>query len=282
MGALGHWHRSVSIWDDAGSIAKQIDEMAPDVIWTHVIAWPPIGATPAADLLEIVGRHRRRGACVYLHDGDPRERKVDGGLDIAAAFSVALVNRAVPAQWPLPSLRWPYAAMPQTEIAPAREEWACDLLFCGHMRREGEGYKDRTDLVWLLSTRLGRGLRIVSPGRGDVNNRLQVADVAPSVGAVLGYGRPDVKGWVDTRVFQWPGAGGVLLHTDGGHGILVEDQHFLRFDPKNGVDSVLAALARVPAEGPGIRARAFGHIQSGHTWRHRVEEALAFWYEGRA
>jgi hypothetical protein len=275
MGQLGHWHRPVSIFDDIGSIEKQVAEMAPDVIWTHTVAWPPPGAPDVDVMLGMLGRWKRRGTCVFLHDGDPRARKIDGGVDIEAAFSVALVNRKVdPAHWPIPSIRWPYAAMAQAAIGPRSAEWACDLFFAGHLRRDAEGYGDRTKLVYALAARLGRRMRVVSPGGGDVNNRMQVADVAPSAGAVLGYGRPDVAGWIDTRIFQYAGAGGVLIHDDAG-GVLEPGAHFLQFDPRNAEESVIACLARAVVEGPAIRERAFAHVQAHHTWRHRVIEALA-------
>lgn len=281
MASLGHWHRPVSIWDELAEIEKQLAEMQPDVIWTHSVAWPPVGAREAKDLLPILGRWKRRGACVFLHDGDPRARTLDGSLDVEASFTLALVNRAIdPNPWPIPSLRWPYAAMVQREIGAPVEEWRCDLLFAGHLRRDAEGYGDRTKLVYALARWLGPKMRVISPGGGDVNNRMLVADVAPSAGAVLGYGRPGVPGWIDTRVFQWPGAGGLLIHDDAGD-VLAPDEHFLRFDPKDAVESVLRCLARAPSEGPAIRARAFAHVQRSHTWVQRVEQALGAFYEGK-
>jgi hypothetical protein len=281
MGQLGHWHRSVSIFEELGEIERQIAEMAPDVIWTHMALWPPAGAPPVADLLQILGRWKRRGTAVFLHDGDPRARTVDADLDVEAAFTLALVNRALPAHWPIPAIHWPYAAFAQAEIGEPLDEWRCDLLFAGHLRRAEEGYGDRTRLVHALRARLGRRMRIVSPGGGDTNNRMLFADVAPSAGAVLGYGRPDVPGWIDTRVFQVGGAGGVLIHDDAG-GILEPGVHFVPFDPRRGVDAVLAAMECAREEGPRIRAAAFAHIQAHHTWRHRVEAALAVHFGGAA
>lgn len=279
MGALGHWHRLVSLFDEAGDIDRQLREMQPDVIWTHCAAWPPPGATPVLDVLRLLAMWKRRGSCVFLHDGDPEQKKVDPDADMGATFSIALVNRAIdPNPWPMPSVHWPYAAFAQKEIAPPVDEWRCDLLFAGHLRRAEEGYGDRTKLVFDLHERLGPAMRIVSPGGGDINNRMLVADVAPSATAVLGFGRPDVPGWIDTRVYQWPGAGGLLIHDDGG-GVLEAGAHYLRFDRNEGVESVLRCIeqAKQP-EASAIRERAFQFIQANHTWRHRVEVALAAFY----
>lgn len=276
MGLLGHWHRSVSIFDDAASVAKQIAEMAPDVIWTHMALWPPDGALRAEVIAEIVARWHRKGKAVYLHDGDPREREVT--VDVGSAFGIALINRSVEdgGYWGgITSLRWPYAAMVQKEIAPPRSEWVCDLLFAGHLRRDPL-YGPRTELVFDLQRRLGPKMRIVVAG-DDGNNRMLVADVAPSAGAVLGLARPEVPGWIDTRVFQYPGAGGVLIHDDAGE-FLAPGEHYVRFDRAGGADAVLPALARARVEGPAIRERAFLHVQAHHTWLNRVETALAAFY----
>lgn len=120
-------------------------------------------------------------------------------------------------------------------------------------------------------------MQIICPGGGDVNNRMLVADVAPSATAILGFARPEVAGWADTRVFQYPGAGGVLVHDDADE-FLEPDVHYLKFDRARGVDSVIECVERAKAEGPAIRERAFAHVQKHHTWVNRVEDALAAFY----
>lgn len=276
MGLLGHWHRQVSVFEDADGVERQVAEMAPDVVWTHTTLWPPPGALDVGTLAEILARWKRRGAAVYLHDGDPRPaREVD--VDVASVYSVALVNRSLErgVGWTIPAICWPYAAMVQREAGESRTEWAYDLVFAGHLRSD-DLYGPRTALVHALQQRLGARMRVVSPGGGDSNNRMLVADVAPSAGAVLGFGRPEVPGWVDTRVFQYPGAGGVLVHDDAGD-FLTPDQHYLQV-ARGDVDAVLAAVERARSEGPAIRQRAFRHVQENHTWLNRVEVALAAFY----
>lgn len=285
---LGHTVRQVSIWEEAGSIEKQIQEAKPDVIWTHCTLWPPKGALQlhadetsdraAVILSEILGRWKRRGTAVFLHDGDPKgARRIDSNL-VSGAYSIALCNRCVlnGDGWAeIPSIQWPYAAMVQKEIGEPLSEWACDLLFSGHIRT-GDVYGPRTELVFTLQQRLGARMRIVSPGGGDTNNRLLAPETAPSAGAVLGFGRPEIRGWIDTRVFQYPGAGGVLIHDDAGD-FLEPDVHYLRVERGN-VDAILAAVERAKAEGPAMRERAFRHVQANHTWIHRVESALAAFF----
>lgn len=273
MGILGHWHRHVSIFDPLIDVVRQVAEMQPDIIWTHMALWPPPGGLSADQIAEVIAPWKHKGTAVFLHDGDPRVRTTT--IDVPGIFSVALVNRTEGDYWRVPSVRWPYAAMVQKEIAPARPEWACDLFFAGILRDDGL-YGPRTELISALQEKLGERMRVSCPSVGETNNRMLVADIAPSAGAVLGFGRPEVKGWIDTRVFQYTGAGGILIHDDAGE-FLEPGKHYLQFDRANAVDSVLRAVEESERSG-GMRERAFQYIQANHTWVHRVEQALVAFY----
>lgn len=283
MHFTGNWHRTVSLFDPYEDVVKQVAEMQPDVIWTHMALWPPPNALTVDQITNILGYWKRRGVCVYLHDGDPRQR--DTGVDINSFFSVALVNRNIDTDhYRITSLKWPYAAMAQHQIGTPRTEWQRDLVFAGIVRRDKELYGKRTELVLTLQEKLGPRMIITSPGGGDVNNRMLVADVAPSAGAVLGFGRPEVPGWIDTRVFQYPGAGGVLVHDDASE-YLEPDRHYLKFKRSESleetVESVLKCLEKAKEHGSDIRVRAFEHVQTHHTWVQRVQVALEAFYGRR-
>lgn len=276
MGHLGHWHREVSVLDDTDRIVRQLEEMRPDVIWTHTVPWVPRGApAPGWLLLDLLAAWRARGARAVLHDGDPRAA-ARFPQDLSAAFDVALCNHSLPRSltWKIPAVRWPYAAMAQREIGAPVEALRCKMLFAGIVRKDDALYTPRTDVLGILRERLADGITIRT---GTVNDRMQAADVAPSAEVVLGFGRPEVPGWVDTRVFQYPGAGGVLLHDDAAE-FLEPGVHFVPFT--RGPDALATAKAimeawwaAAPSAGE-IRARAFAHVQAHHTWRHRVTAAI--------
>ncbi|MEK7705633.1 MAG: glycosyltransferase [Myxococcota bacterium] len=252
------------------------------MIWTHMALWPPSGALSAAEIADILGRWKRRGTAVFLHDGDPKpDRAVS--VDVGSTFSIALVNRAVvdDTAWGIAALRWPYAAMVQKEIAEPTTEWTCDLLFAGFLRIDESHYGERTSLVFRLHQLLGPRMRIVNAHAGDVNNRMVVADVAASARAILGCARPEVPGWIDTRVFQYPGAGGLLIH-DGAGEFLEPNVHYLRYDRDNPVESIISLVERAATAGVVIRENAFAHVQRHHTWIQRVEVALRAFFGGGA
>jgi hypothetical protein len=278
MGQLGHWHREVSVLDDLGRVARQFDEMRPDVIWTHTVPWVPReSSAPGWAFLDLLAEWRKRGARVVLHDGDPRHA-TRHPHSIATSFDVALCNHRLPrAEWKIPTVRWPYAAMAQRELGAPAEALRCGLLFAGIVRKDDGLYSPRTELLGILREKLGGRFTVRT---GGVNDRMQVADVAASAQAVLGFGRPEVPGWADTRIFQYSGAGGVLMHDDAAE-FLEPGVHFLQYargaDAEATARNIVGIFAEAAAERglPEMRQRAFEHVQAHHTWRHRVEQALA-------
>jgi len=275
MAMLGHWHREISVLADFDRVSRQLEEHRPDIIWTHTVPWVPREApAPGWGYLDLLSEWRKRGSRVLLHDGDPRAA-TRHPRDLSAAFDFALCNHAQNRiDWKIPTVRWPYAAMVQREIGEPVNALRCGLLFAGIVRKDDDLYSPRTDVLGLLRERLGDRLAVRS---GVVNDRMQAADVASSAQAVLGFGRPEIKGWVDTRVFQYPGAGGVLLHDDAAE-FLVPGVHFVEFKRGSTAEEtaagVVEAFGRVGHEEIEMRARAFAHVQAHHTWRHRVESVL--------
>ena len=210
---LGAWHRDVDLRSgDAALIDRQVREAAPDLIWTHMLLWPPPGALPLYEIVGLAERWRQGGAIVLLHDGDPRPAP-RFPYDVSACVDLALLNHAFDRSvWGVPTLHWPYAAMTQDRLADPHLDYRADLMFGGLLRsNDGDLYDERTACLHRLVARCG--LRAF-PAPGEANTRLRTPEVAASCIAVLGFGRPEVPGWIDTRVLQYPGAGAILLHDD--------------------------------------------------------------------
>lgn len=276
MGQLGHWHREASVLDDLDRVARQFEEMRPDVIWTHTVPWVPReSSAPGWAFLDLLAEWRKRGARALLHDGDPRQA-TRHPHSLAASVDIALCNHSLArAEWKIRAVRWPYAAMAQRERGEPVDALRCGLLFAGIVRKDDGLYSPRTDLLGVLREKLGDRLTVRT---GGVNDRMQAADVAESATAVLGFGRPDVPGWVDTRVFQYAGAGGVLLHDDAAE-FLEPGVHFLMYprgrDAEDTSRNVVGTYELAAQGVPELRQRAFEYVQANHTWRHRVERALS-------
>lgn len=280
MTRAGHWHTAVNIRWDSGVIAKRLEEVRPDVLWGHMLLWPP-GPTEMerqskrAELLNMVADARDDyGTKVLIHDGDART-DTRCPYDVSPAVDLALCNHTADrSAWKVPQLHWPYFAFDQTAIADPDPAWACDLLFAGRLDT-GPLYQPRTELVLRLKERLGARMRVL-PNELIRHTLYSTAVLAASAKAVLGYGRPGRNGWLDVRVFQYPGAGGYLLHDDVGD-YLQDGIHYRKY-PSGNVDAIVDIVNGLDSDMVGVtaltRAVAFQYVQEHHSATARVRQAL--------
>jgi hypothetical protein len=277
MAQLGHWHRDVSVLDDLDRVARQLEEMRPDVIWTHTIPWVPreAPARRAGCSSNLLADWRKRGARVLLHDGDPRvTTRHPYSCRRASTWRSAITACRARVEGPggALALRRDGAARDRRAVDALR----CGLLFAGIVRKDDGLYSPRTDLLGVLREKLGERMTIRT---GGVNDRMQVADVAARRSAVLGFGRPEVPGWVDTRVFQYPAPAASSC-------TMTRPSSWRRACTTS--TSIAASTPRTPrsasrraraggARPPEMRAAPFEHVQAHHTWRHRVERRCRWW-----
>jgi hypothetical protein len=270
MTRLGHWHSQVSIRQPVDVISHRISDLKPDVLWTHMLLWPPQGSPSVEQLLGIVERAVRAGSRVVIHDGDYKPA-IRHPVDISGWCSLALCNHTFDrSAWKVPTLQWPYFAFTQDAIAEPVAGLRCGLFFAG-TTSTGPVYQARTAFLGAVRA---RGIDLKIPDDG--NTLFRTAEIAASADAVLGFGRPGATGWVDTRVFQYPGAGGILLHDDVA-GFLVPGEHFIPYSSGK-PESLLEALRRLRAmsvaERQALRRRAFAFVQANHSSVARARHVL--------
>lgn len=277
MTRAGHFHSTMGIRRDIGAIAKRVAEIHPSILWCHMLMWPPRGqgTATAPDLLELCAEWKAKGTKVLIHDGDART-DTRFPVDISPAVDLALCNHTADrSAWKIPQLHWPYFAFDQDEMADPHPDFVCDLAFAGRLSTEGI-YADRTRLVLELKAKLGDRMKIF-PSATIPHTLYRTPELAVSAGAILGYGRPERNGWLDVRVMQYPGAGGVLLSDDVGD-LLEPWQHYIPYESRV-VDSVLAGLDKILGDeilgrGRLLRLDAFEFVQAHHSATVRVREAL--------
>lgn len=274
-GRLGVWHSQISIRAPKDVIWQRIADVRPDVLWTHMFLWAPAGSPKVDDLVSMAEKaHRKLGVHVIIHDGDYKDR-IRHPVDLSAWCSVALCNHQFDRSvWGVPTIHWPYFAFMQERIADPDPAMDCDIWFAGTIGM-GPVYEARTKLIEAVR-RVGMDVRM--PKEHEGNTLLRTAEIAASAGTVLGFGRPGVAGWVDTRVFQYPGAGGILLHDDVG-GFLEPWVHYAPYESGN-ANSVVGAARRVRAlplyEQRRMRNNAFAYVQGNHSSVSRVKQVLQF------
>lgn len=272
MTRWGHWHSTVNIRWDMGVIEKRVKEVHPDIIWGHMLLWAPGGKT--TDLLCLCSDWKAKGTKVVLHDGDARD-DTRFPTDISPAVDLALCNhKADRSAWKIPQLHWPYFAFDQAKIADPNPEYACDLAFAGRLDT-GPLYMKRTELVLMLQHRLGPRMKVF-PNELMPHTLFRTSELAVSAGAILGFGRPERNGWLDVRVFQYPGAGGILLHDDVG-GFLEAGVHYIPYTAgsvESVIDTCLGVIHDAANCADTIRKQAFHFVQKNHSATARVGQAL--------
>ena len=268
MSILGHWHTYVDIRFDFSIIKRKIDQVQPDIIWGHMLLWAP-GEKKTEQLLQVCEELRARGTRVVLHDGDART-KTRYPRNISKAIDLILSNNTLTRhEWGVRQIRWPYFAFNQrritTNIFP---EFACDLAFAGRLGHDI--YGERTAMIDFLKEQMGDSFKVF-PNDMIKHTLFRTNDLASSAKSILGYGRSQ-NGWTDVRVFQYPGAGGVLLHDDV-QGYLEPYEHYIPYESGD-IDSIMYAVEEAKRDGDKIRPKAFRYVQKNHSSLARVKQVL--------
>lgn len=266
---LGGWHTQVDIRFDVGVIKQKLDQVAPHLVFGHMLLWSPGGPGKTQWLLEQCAELRKTGTKVVIHDGDVKP-ETRWPHDISASVDLALCNHGhARAEWNIPTLHWPYFAFVQGAIAKPVPLFACDLAFAG--RRGGGIYSERERMLTELEQRKDLVFKVF-PNKSVAHTLFRTPEVAASATAMLGHGRPNSNGWLDVRVFLIPGAGGVLLHDDVA-GYLEPWRHYIPYETGD-VDSIMRGVEHAREHGDRIRREAFAYVQSHHTSVVRMRQVL--------
>lgn len=271
-GRMGIWHSQVSIRVPIGVIAQRVRDVRPDLLWTHMLLWPPEGAPRVESLLSVCAEARRRGAFVLVHDGDVKERTRHPS-DISDAVDLALCNHTHDrSAWRVPGIRWPYGAFPQDRLADPVADFACDIAFAGQVSDEAI-YADRSRFLGALAA---TGVRLRIFDGSDGNTMLRTPESAASATTIIGTGR-GIPGWTDTRVFQYPGAGAILLHDEADE-FLAPGVHFMpyrRGDVASAVEAFRRVASWTPMQREAFRWTSLCYVQDRHSYVARVRQVIA-------
>lgn len=266
MRFLGHEHYQVTFRESIQSIHDKVNMLVPDIIWTHMLLWPSEPGIKQG-LIDLCTKWKKRGTRVILHDGDAKIA-CRHPQDISDFVDIALCNHVCDrSAWKVDCLNWPYFAFNQNSIADKISKYECDLAFAGTLASDGV-YNERTDLVNSL---IASGIKFKVFGREN-NTLTDTPALAASATSVLGFGRREIPGWTDVRVFQYPGAGGVLIHDHAEHW-LTPHEHYIPYT-KGNIDSIKLAVEESKKYGSFIRKSAFEFVQKNHSSTVRCLEVL--------
>jgi hypothetical protein len=152
-------------------------------------------------------------------------------------------------------------------------------VFAGNVSKRNEGHlhHGRSEFITELSRRID--IKIF-PDDKFGNTRFSTADIAASCDAVLGIQHGlHVDGYLDTRPFQYCGAGGLYFHSecDAINQFFRPEYHFIQYQHMN-VDSFMGKYdqyVRGDKEAVNkIRQQAFDYTQKYHTAKHRIADVI--------
>lgn len=278
---LGHYIMPVDINLPAGYIHKALNSLQPHIIICHMAMWPPDTAQiTVEEILKMLSEWRALGTKVLIQDGDPRGRQ-RYPYDVSKCFDLALVNRdPSPSEWNIHQLKFHYAAIPQKErIKTPNPTFQCDVGFVGYTSKSGI-YEERTKLIELIEAKpAGLVMKQFPKHSGGVNTLYLVPEMAASAGCLIGWGRPECQGWVDARVYETAGAGGIIIHDDV-QGVIPEGLYLPC--TRGDYDSTMAAALWVkthPQEVETMRDKVFHYMQEHHSWENRLSHLVDYLYE---
>ena len=120
------------------------------------------------------------------------------------------------------------------------------------------------------------------------NTRFCTADVASSASSIVGiHHGHHVDGYLDTRPFQYCGAGALYFHSecDAIKQFFIPEVHYVQYEPMNVysfIDKYKQYMIHDREQGNKIRQTAFKYTQKYHTAKHRVKMALDYVFKGHS
>ena len=284
----GHLHYSIPIRQKSDNIQQQLNYYKPHIIFGHMLFAEKLtdmmgNDLPREELHFVIVKAKKKWGCkVIMQEGDAKSEPrypypVNSLVDLCLVNSRRYEHFSKVYQ--IPCIHWPYFALNQETLSAGDDKFKHDVIFTGNVsaRKDTHLHKGRNEFIKNLSI-AGVNIKIF-PDEEIGNTRFCSADLAVSCNAVLGIQHGlHVDGYVDTRPFQYCGAGGLYFHSNcsGINQFFKPDYHYVPYDHMN-VGSFIAQYEKYTKDresGNKIRAQAFAYTQKHHTAKHRIKMAL--------
>jgi hypothetical protein len=289
----GALHCSIPIRQYVEDIESQINYFKPHILFCHMIFSENLTTLCRNDepdkqirrenIHQTLSKIRRRwGTKVVYQEGDakkdprypyPATEIIDLGLINNSLFKVygGLLK--------VPCIHWPYFALNQDEISIPDNSLRCQMAFTGNVSPRGSSHLHygRYEFIEKLKKRLEFK---AFPNESLGNTRFLTADLAVSASTILGIQQGfNVVGYLDTRPFQYIGAGALYFHDKSPAMDLFfeEGKHYVgynRFDVDSVVEKYYYYMKDNRELGNKIREEGFRYVQAHHTAKHRVKMVI--------
>ncbi|MCK9371461.1 glycosyltransferase [Candidatus Dojkabacteria bacterium] len=283
----GHLHYSISIRQGPENIEQQLNYYKPHVLFCHMLFSENLKDIEGdnlnrEDLHQVIMKAKRKwGTKIIIQEGDAKlEPRFPYPVD--ALVDLCLVNSRRYKEFSdilrVPCIHWPYFALNQESINIPNSSFGYNLVFTGNISRRNEGHLHfgRAEFITELSNRID--IKIY-PDDKFGNTRFSTAEIAASCNAILGIQHGmHVDGYLDTRPFQYCGAGALYFHSECSaiNQFFKPGCHFVQYEhmrPDSFMNKYNYYMEH-PELGNKIRQQAFEYTQKYHTAKHRIKMAL--------
>jgi len=277
---LGHWFRPIPLKQPIGEISNQVDYFRPDVIFTHQLFGAYHDLDKAKSLFKSL---KKRNIKIIVHAGDPKHepRLKD---DIRAYADIGLVNRSntkpYSDTWKIPCYHWPYFCLYQKDIGLFQEKYRADVSFSGNLTKRTDPKHPHYGRAEFIEA-IGQKLKLkLYPNKDIPNSRFLTPVIATSSNAIIGTQiDEDRDGYIDTRPFQYIGAGALYFHErcNAIEQFFKDGIHYVAYE-LGSVDSFLEKykyyVTDNPDKGKKIQMAGFVHCQNKYNTVIRIRYAL--------
>lgn len=278
---LGHLFRPIPLMQPIKEIRCQVSYFLPHVIFIHQMFNSYHHLEESESLYKDL---KTSGIKIALHEGDPKsEPRTKFNLD--KYVDIGLINSKCTKQyenyWQIPCYHWPYFCLYQDRIQEPEEQFKSQVAFSGNITKRidpNHPHHGRAEFLEELGKKVE--LKIYPDEKMDIkNSRFLTPVIAASSNAVIGIHQGyDVDGYLDTRPFQYIGAGALYFHDkcEAIERFFNDGTHYVGYERKN-VDSFLEKYAYYidnPEKAKNIRQAGFTLCQNNYNAEERVKQAL--------
>jgi len=284
----GHLHKLISLEQKIEYLEQELNYFKPHLVFCHAIFSESLkdhnGEILEREALhETLAKQRHKwGFKVIYQEGDakkhPRFPFVTTEL-----IDLCLINSALYKSYEgilkVPCIHWPYFALNQEDITIPDNLYKHSIVFTGNTSPRGPSHLHygRAEFLDKLGKKIGLKL---FPDSVVGNTRFCSQEIAAGTSVVLGINQGfDVPGYLDTRPWQYIGAGGLFFIDPSPAMDLFFEPNvhyvpYIRHDIDDVVEKHRYYMSENREAGNKIRAEGFAYVQAHHTSKHRVQMVI--------
>lgn len=286
----GHLHYSIPIRQNPLEIETQLEYFRPHIVFSHMIFSENLkdymtGKPEEREMFhDVLIRSRKNlGFKMIYQEGDAK-LSPRYPYPVNELVDLALINsqqtEVFSALLRVPCIHWPYFALNQTEVSSGNNSFRFPVIFAGNVsanRGAWHLHSGRYEFIHKLRNRVDVK---IFPSETIKNTRFLSQEVASSAEIVLGINQGmRVPGYLDTRPFQYIGAG-ALFFMDPSPAMDLFFEPGVHYVPyaRHSVEDFLSQreyyFVHNRDKVKEIRKEGFSYVQEHHSAKRRVQMAI--------